>query len=132
MCIKLVSIKECRACFNATQSRLWRKKRKNWRDETLKNPEIIQDYNKLMQGVVREYQILHYYLCCRKTVKCDKKFVFFLATRGCPKQFHVVKKKYTINQNQNCKGYMLSKTSYMTAFRKKSQTRERRLGWCRR
>jgi hypothetical protein len=38
----------------------------NLRDETLKNPEIIQDYNKLMQGVDREYQILHYYLCCRK------------------------------------------------------------------
>jgi len=24
-------------------------------------------------------------------MKCDKKFVFFLATHGCPKQFHVVK-----------------------------------------
>jgi hypothetical protein len=66
----------------------------NWRDETLKELEIIQDYNKFMQGVDREYQILHYYPCCRKTMKYDEEFVFFFATFCCPKHFHVVK-KYT-------------------------------------
>ena len=34
--------------------------KKNRRDETSKKPEIIQDYDKVVQDVDREYQILLY------------------------------------------------------------------------
>jgi hypothetical protein len=43
------------------------KKKRN--GETIKNPEVIQDYNKCMRGVNRADQILHYYLCFEKTAE---------------------------------------------------------------
>jgi hypothetical protein len=35
----------------------------------------------------------------------EKEICVLFATHGCPKQFHIVKKKYTTNQNQKAKGY---------------------------
>jgi len=61
-------------------------------------------------------------------MKFDKKFLFFLATHGCPKQFHVVKKIMLQTKIKCAKANMLSKTSYMAVFREKNQRRERRLG----
>jgi hypothetical protein len=41
----------------------------NQKDETVKTPEITEDYNKFMQGMDRADHIFYYYPCCRKIVK---------------------------------------------------------------
>jgi len=51
---------------------------KNMKDETMKKPEIIHEYNNFMQGVDRAEQILRYCPCCAKTVKWTKKSVLLL------------------------------------------------------
>jgi hypothetical protein len=43
--------------------------KKNGKGETMKKPEIIQDYNKFMQGMGRADQIVLWYPSYRKTVK---------------------------------------------------------------
>jgi len=43
--------------------------KKNGKGETMKKPEIIQDYNKFMRGMGRADQILLCYPSCRKTMK---------------------------------------------------------------
>jgi hypothetical protein len=72
------------------------------KNENLKKPEIIQDYNKFTQGIDRTNHILHYYPCCRKTLK--RILCSFLLHMAALNSF-VLFKKYTTNQNQKGKGY---------------------------
>jgi hypothetical protein len=88
-------IKETYNLFQCCTEQIVETEKKNWKGATVKKPEIIPECKKFMRGVDKEYQILHFYPCCGKTMKCVKKFLFFLATHGCPKQFHVVQKIIT-------------------------------------
>jgi hypothetical protein len=47
--------------------------------------------------------MVHYYLCCRKTVKWTKKFVLFLLQTVAQNGF-ILFKNYTTNRNQKGKG----------------------------
>lgn len=78
--------------------------KKNGKGETMKKLARIQEYNKLMLGVRRADQILHYYPCCRKIVKWTKKFVFFILHLAALNRL-ILFKKYTTNQNLKGKGY---------------------------
>lgn len=90
-----------------------KKKRKG---ETMKKPEVIQDYNKFTRGVNRADQILHYYPCFGKTAKWTKKCTFFLLHVAAQNSFTLFR-KYTTHQNQMGKGYAF-RHSYLTAFEK--------------
>ena len=82
----------------------------NWKGETVKKSEIIEEYNKFMRGVDRADQILHFYPCCRKTMKWRKKLVLFLLHVAAINS-SILFKKFQINQNQSVQA-MLSRTLY--------------------
>lgn len=99
--------------FSTTQQRLWRQKRK---DETLKKPEISQDYNNFIQGVDRADWILHYCPCCTKTVKWTMKSVLLLPCMAVLNGV-ILSKNTPHTKIKNTKA-MLSRTPYLTVFRK--------------
>jgi hypothetical protein len=94
--------KSHKAYFNITHSKVCAdRQEKNQKGETVKKPEITEDYNRFMQGVDKACHILHYYPCCRKTVKWRKKYVFFLLHRTAINSSTLFK---TFKTNQYIKG----------------------------
>jgi hypothetical protein len=78
--------------------------KRNHKGEEIKKPEIVLDYNKYKQGVDRADQMLHYYPCCRKTVKWTKKLVYYLLQMAATNSFILLKKKTSV-QKYKGKGY---------------------------
>lgn len=76
---------------------------KNRNDETMKKPEIIQDYN-FMPGVDMAGQILRYCPCCTKSVKWTKKSMLILLHMAVLNSF-ILSKKYITNEIQKRKSY---------------------------
>jgi len=72
------------------------KEKKNGKGETMKKPARFQEYNKLMRGVGRADQILHYFLCYRKILKWTKKFVFLMLHMAALNRL-ILFQKYTSN-----------------------------------
>jgi hypothetical protein len=97
--------REVKFDFNTTQKCGTEKKKR--KDETMKKPEVIHDYNNFLRGVNRPDQILHYYPCFGKTTKWTKKCVFILLYVAAQNSF-ILFEKYTTHQNQKGKGYLSS------------------------
>jgi hypothetical protein len=97
--------------------------KKNRKGETLKNPEVTEDYSKFTRGVDRADQILHYYPRWRETVQWTKNFVLFLLHMAAPNSF-ILLKKFTTNQNQKGKGYAF-KYFILDSVRKMIEPEER-------
>jgi hypothetical protein len=77
---------------------------KNSKDETMKKPEIIQDYNNFMHSVDRADQILQYCPFCMKTMKWTKKSLLLLLHMAALNSF-ILSNNYTTNEIQKHKGY---------------------------
>jgi hypothetical protein len=56
-------------------------------EKKTKKPELIQGYNKFMQGVDTADQMVHYYPFCRKPVKWTKKFQLLLLEMAAQNHF---------------------------------------------
>ena len=78
--------------------------KKDKKGESIRKPEAIHDYNKYMRDVDKTDQMLHYYPCCKKTVKWTKKFVLFLLQMAALNSFLLLK-KFTKNDKQRTMRY---------------------------
>jgi hypothetical protein len=61
----------------------------SWKDETMKELEVIEGYNKFMRSMDTADKMVHYYTCCRKKHEMDQEIPVVFDAVGCFRQFHI-------------------------------------------